>query len=521
MPNHPALEITDLRKTYATGVQALKGVSLTVAPGDFYALLGPNGAGKSTLIGVVSSLVNKTSGDVKVFGIDLHANRSEAMRQIGLVPQEINFNMFEQPFDICVNYAGFYGIPRAEAEKRAEEELKKAQLWDKARTMSRTLSGGMKRRLMIARAMMTRPKLLILDEPTAGVDIEIRRGMWKTLKEVNAAGTTVILTTHYLEEAENLCRNLAIIDRGRIIEQGPMRSLLAKLDVEGFLLDIDGDLPATLPAIPGATLVAENTHLRDEHRYLAQPVTTEHDRYGSGVMEHDMQVGDLLKKLETMGVLDNTIIVYSTDNGPEHSARLHGGTTPFRGEKMTTYEGGVRVPMMVRWPGKIPAGQVLEGIQAHMDIFTTLAAAAGEPNVAEKLRKEQKQYIDGVNNLDYWTGKAEDSARNHVFHYNESKLTALRMGPWKWHFSTNEDYYGTMVGRSKPMVFNIRMDPFESYDNSDSYGHLIQKVAWQNGPLGELMKEHLTTLAQYPPVQGGKSFDMSNVVEQFMSKGHD
>jgi ABC-2 type transport system ATP-binding protein len=263
MQNHPALEVTDLRKTYATGVEALKGISLSVAPGDFYALLGPNGAGKSTLIGIVSSLVNKTSGDVKVFGIDLHANRSEAMRQVGLVPQEINFNMFEQPFDICVNYAGFYGIPRAEAEKRAEEELKKAQLWEKARTMSRTLSGGMKRRLMIARAMMTRPRLLILDEPTAGVDIEIRRGMWKTLKEVNAAGTTVILTTHYLEEAESLCRNLAIIDRGRIIEQGPMKALLAKLDVEGFLFDIDGSLPATLPQIAGITLLAEDDHTLD------------------------------------------------------------------------------------------------------------------------------------------------------------------------------------------------------------------------------------------------------------------
>ena len=263
MQSHPALEVSDLRKTYATGVEALKGISLTVAPGDFYALLGPNGAGKSTLIGIVSSLVNKTSGDVKVFGIDLHANRSEAMRQVGLVPQEINFNMFEQPFDICVNYAGFYGIPRAEAEQRAEEELKKAQLWEKARTMSRTLSGGMKRRLMIARAMMTRPRLLILDEPTAGVDIEIRRGMWKTLKEVNAAGTTVILTTHYLEEAESLCRNLAIIDRGRIIEQGPMKALLAKLDVEGFLFDIDGRLPATLPAIAGITLMAEDDHTLD------------------------------------------------------------------------------------------------------------------------------------------------------------------------------------------------------------------------------------------------------------------
>jgi len=263
MQTQPALEITDLTKTYATGVQALKGVSLSVAPGDFYALLGPNGAGKSTLIGVVSSLVNKSSGEVKVFGIDLHAHRSEAMRQIGLVPQEINFNMFETPFDILVNYAGFYGLPRAEAQVRAREELKRAQLTDKANTMSRTLSGGMKRRLMIARAMMTRPRLLILDEPTAGVDIEIRRGMWKTLKEVNAAGTTVILTTHYLEEAENLCRNLAIIDKGRIIEHGPMKALLAKLDVEGFLLDVETVLPATLPLIEGVSLVREDDHTLD------------------------------------------------------------------------------------------------------------------------------------------------------------------------------------------------------------------------------------------------------------------
>ena len=259
----PALEIQDLRKTYDNGVEALKGVSLTVNPGDFFALLGPNGAGKSTLIGAVSSLVNASAGRIEVFGVDLQAKRSDAMRLIGLVPQEINFNMFEQPFDICVNYAGFYGLPRAEAEQRAERELKAAQLWDKARVMSRTLSGGMKRRLMIARAMMTQPKLLILDEPTAGVDIEIRRGMWRTLKEVNAAGTTVILTTHYLEEAESLCRNLAIIDKGRIIEQGPMKALLAKLDVEGFLLDIDGDLPATLPQIAGAALVAQDDHTLD------------------------------------------------------------------------------------------------------------------------------------------------------------------------------------------------------------------------------------------------------------------
>ncbi|WP_394002723.1 ABC transporter ATP-binding protein [Luteimonas sp. WGS1318] len=258
--NAPALSVRDLRKTYAGGVEALKGISLDVAPGDFFALLGPNGAGKSTLIGIISSLVNKTSGEVRLFGTDLHTRRDEAMRLIGLVPQEINFNFFEKPFDILVNYAGFYGIPRAEAMVRAEEELKRAQLWDKAKTMSRTLSGGMKRRLMIARAMMTRPRLLILDEPTAGVDIEIRRGMWQTLKEINAAGTTIILTTHYLEEAESLCRNLAIIDRGVIVEQGPMRTLLSKLDVEGFIFDIDGTLPPALPPIEGAVLHATDDH---------------------------------------------------------------------------------------------------------------------------------------------------------------------------------------------------------------------------------------------------------------------
>ncbi|HMB42777.1 MAG TPA: ABC transporter ATP-binding protein [Luteimonas sp.] len=256
----PALHVTDLRKTYDNGVEALKGVSLSVQPGDFFALLGPNGAGKSTLIGVVSSLVNSTSGTVKVFDVDIKQDRSAAMRLIGLVPQEMNFNMFETPFDICVNYAGFYGMPRAEAQVRAEEELKAAQLWPKARMISRTLSGGMKRRLMIARAMMTRPRLLILDEPTAGVDIEIRRGMWKTLKEVNAAGTTVILTTHYLEEAENLCRNLAIIDHGQIIEQGPMKLLLSKLDIEGFVFDIDGQLPAILPVIEGVKFEARDDH---------------------------------------------------------------------------------------------------------------------------------------------------------------------------------------------------------------------------------------------------------------------
>lgn len=259
----PALRVRDLRKTYDNGTQALKGVSLEVAPGDFFALLGPNGAGKSTLIGIISSLVNLSEGQVEVFGSDLVRNRSATMRLIGLVPQEINFNLFEKPFDILVNYAGFYGVPREEAEKRAEEELKRAHLWEKAQVMSRTLSGGMKRRLMIARAMMTRPRLLILDEPTAGVDIEIRRDMWRVLKEINAAGTTIILTTHYLEEAEYLCRHLAIINHGQIVEQGPMRALLAKLDVEGFLLDIDGELPAQLPVIEGATLTAPDPHTLD------------------------------------------------------------------------------------------------------------------------------------------------------------------------------------------------------------------------------------------------------------------
>ncbi|KUJ01666.1 ABC transporter, partial [Stenotrophomonas maltophilia] len=259
----PALRVRDLRKTYDNGTQALKGVSLEVAPGDFFALLGPNGAGKSTLIGIISSLVNLSEGQVEVFGSDLVRNRSATMRLIGLVPQEINFNLFEKPFDILVNYAGFYGVPREEAEQRAEEELKRAHLWEKAQVMSRTLSGGMKRRLMIARAMMTRPRLLILDEPTAGVDIEIRRDMWRVLKEINAAGTTIILTTHYLEEAEYLCRHLAIINHGQIVEQGPMRTLLAKLDVEGFLLDIDGDLPAQLPVIEGATLTAPDPHTLD------------------------------------------------------------------------------------------------------------------------------------------------------------------------------------------------------------------------------------------------------------------
>ena len=256
----PALDVVDLRKTYPNGVEALKGISLSVQPGDFYALLGPNGAGKSTLIGVVSSLVNATSGDVRVFGIPIRTRRSDAMRMIGLVPQEINFNLFEQPFQICVNQAGFYGVPRHVAAERAEKYLKQLGLWDKAFQITRTLSGGMKRRLLIARAMMNEPRLLILDEPTAGVDIEIRRSMWKFIEAINTAGTTVILTTHYLEEAEQLCRNITIIDKGLIIENTSMRHLLAKLDVETFVFNL-GQACTELPIVDGVKLrrIDENT----------------------------------------------------------------------------------------------------------------------------------------------------------------------------------------------------------------------------------------------------------------------
>ena len=260
----PALVVDNLRKTYGNGVEALKGVSLTVQPGDFFALLGPNGAGKSTLIGILSSLVNSTSGDAQVFGVSVNRDRSAAMRLIGLVPQEINFNQFEKPFDICVNEAGFYGIPRRIAAERAEKYLKELRLWDKAQMQARTLSGGMKRRLMIARAMMNEPKLLILDEPTAGVDIEIRRSMWQFVSAINAAGTTVILTTHYLEEAESLCRNIAIIDHGAIIENTSMKRLLATLDVETFVLDVT-TIPAELPSLPNVSL-----RRRDEHTLEAE-----------------------------------------------------------------------------------------------------------------------------------------------------------------------------------------------------------------------------------------------------------
>jgi len=233
-----ALSIRNLKKTYANGLVAIKGIDLDVEEGDFFALLGPNGAGKSTAIGIISSLVNATSGVVRIFDADLKRNKKLAKSYIGLVPQEVNFNQFETARNIVMNQAGYYGLPRKEALKNTEYCLKLMHLWDQRNTVSRRLSGGMKRRVMIARAMVHQPRLLILDEPTAGVDIEIRRSMWETMKQVNEQGTTIILTTHYLEEAESLCRNIAIINQGEIVEHTDMQSLLARLNEEHFVCDV-------------------------------------------------------------------------------------------------------------------------------------------------------------------------------------------------------------------------------------------------------------------------------------------
>ena len=241
-----ALEIEQLRKTYAGGFEALKGISLTVEKGDFYALLGPNGAGKSTTIGIISSLVNKTSGTTKVFGYDIDTHLELAKQNLGLVPQEFNFNQFETVEQIVMQQAGYYGVSKELAKVRAEKYLTKLDLWEKRKERARNLSGGMKRRLMIARALMHEPQLLILDEPTAGVDIELRRSMWDFLKEINQEqGITIILTTHYLEEAEMLCRNIGIINKGELIENTTMKALLGKLRVETLILDVelDGEMP--------------------------------------------------------------------------------------------------------------------------------------------------------------------------------------------------------------------------------------------------------------------------------------
>jgi ABC-2 type transport system ATP-binding protein len=254
-----ALVIKDLKKTYRNGVEALKGIDLTVREGDFFALLGPNGAGKTTAIGIVTSLIKKTSGSVSVFGYDLERDREAAKSCIGVVPQEINLNMFERNDYTLINQAGYYGVPQHVARERTEKYLKALHLWDKREGIARTLSGGMKRRLMIARALVHEPRLLILDEPTAGVDIEIRRSMWDFMREINAAGVTIILTTHYLEEAESLCRNIAIIDEGRIIENDSMKNVIGKLQVESFVLSLQEPI-SEAPVLDGYAVRLRNEH---------------------------------------------------------------------------------------------------------------------------------------------------------------------------------------------------------------------------------------------------------------------
>ncbi len=256
-----AISLKDVHKVYANGSEALKGVSLDVEQGDFFALLGPNGAGKTTIIGIISTLVNKTAGSVEVFGKRVDTHIYETKLDFGVVPQEINFSQFERVRDIIMTQAGYYGLPRKLASERCEKYLRKLGLWEKRNERSRTLSGGMKRRLMIARALVHEPRLLILDEPTAGVDIELRRSMWEFLTEINSKGTTIILTTHYLEEAEQLCRNIAIIDEGKIIENTSMKSLLADLDSQVYILDSAAEIPAQLSLdLPNAGLRRIDSH---------------------------------------------------------------------------------------------------------------------------------------------------------------------------------------------------------------------------------------------------------------------
>ncbi|MBB1489517.1 ABC transporter ATP-binding protein [Oceanospirillum sediminis] len=279
-----ALSIRGLKKIYSNGFQALKGINLDVDKGDFFALLGPNGAGKSTTLGIVSSLVNKTEGAVEIFGTDIDKDFSTAKRYLGVVPQEFNFNQFEKVFDIVLCQAGYYGIPRSEAKGRAEYFLKELGLWEKRDVAARTLSGGMKRRLMIARALIHKPELLILDEPTAGVDIELRRSMWDFVQKINREeGTTIILTTHYLEEAENLCRNIAIIDQGEIVRNTSMKALLQQLNTETFVMDTEADL-SEAPQIEGF-----KTALMDSHCIEVQ-------------MERGQNLNDVFAALSQQGV---------------------------------------------------------------------------------------------------------------------------------------------------------------------------------------------------------------------------
>jgi ABC-2 type transport system ATP-binding protein len=286
-----ALSIQNLKKTYNNGFEALKGVDLDVQSGDFFALLGPNGAGKSTLIGIISSLVNKTSGSVRIFGHDLDKDNVAAKTCIGVVPQEVNFNQFETSMNVVMNQAGYYGIPRKQALLRTEKCLRQMELWDKRDFVSRRLSGGMKRRLMIARAMVHSPRLLILDEPTAGVDIEIRRSMWEMMQEVNKQGTTIILTTHYLEEAESLCRNIAIINNGNIIEKSAMNSLLSRLHTDHFVFDIAQPL-SVAPTIRGYGIELSTANVLE----VAVPKSLGLNRLFQALSEKNIEVLSLRNK---------------------------------------------------------------------------------------------------------------------------------------------------------------------------------------------------------------------------------
>lgn len=287
MAKIPAIEIDEVKKVYKTGVEALKGVSLTVTAGEFLALLGPNGAGKSTLIGILSGLVTKSSGSVLINGVSIDLDQNKAKSYIGVVPQEFNFNWFEKVEDIVVNQAGYYGIPRSEATPRAQQLLKDLELWDKRATPSNQLSGGMKRRLMIARALIHEPKVLLLDEPTAGVDVELRRSMWEFLRELNADGTTIILTTHYLEEAEQLCNRVAIIDNGTIIKQGTVKDLLTNLSGVTLLLDTTEPIRSAelqlLRGYPVTKLDETTLEIRLRHGDTANDVLRKISSIGLGI----------------------------------------------------------------------------------------------------------------------------------------------------------------------------------------------------------------------------------------------
>lgn len=288
-----ALTICDLKKTYDNGFTALKGINLEVQQGDFYALLGANGAGKSTTIGIISSLVNKSSGQVSIFGYDLDTQRGQAKAQIGLVPQEFNFNVFEPVGEIIINQGGYYGISREAATKRSETLLKQLGIWDKRNEQAMNLSGGMKRRLMIARALIHQPRLLILDEPTAGVDIEIRRSMWEFLRELNENGTTIILTTHYLEEAESLCRNIGIINQGELIENTSMKQLLNRLDTETYVFDLKNETTA-LPEHNEACEISLRDTSTLEVEFHKQHYSL--NRVFAYLNKHDIQVNSMRNK---------------------------------------------------------------------------------------------------------------------------------------------------------------------------------------------------------------------------------